>query len=98
MKPASPAAPVTFSDANAPAVVGLSPRQLRAFVLRHSVPHCRAGRRMVVRVDRFLEAVDRLSGAEPRAVWSEDAIVAMAAQPLRRASSGPPPASKRMAR
>ncbi len=98
MKPASPAAPVTFTDANAPAIVGLSPRQLRAFVVRHSVPHCRAGRRMVIRVDRFLEAVDRLSGAEPRAAWSEDAIVAMAAQSLRRASSTPRSAPKGIAR
>ena len=77
--------PVTFTDATAPAIVGLSARQLRLFVVRHAVPHCRSGRRMIIRVDRFLEAVDRLSGAEPRDSWSEDAVVRMAAARVRSA-------------
>ncbi len=73
--PTTATPPVTFTDANAPIVVGLSPRQLRTFVREHRVPHARVGRRILVRVDRFLEAVDLLSGAQPRTAWSEDALI-----------------------
>ena len=73
-------AALTFTDANAPSVVGLTPRQLRAFVRKHRVPHAKIGRRVVVRVDRFLEALDSLSGAKPRPAWNEDNIIALAAR------------------
>jgi hypothetical protein len=89
MKPARVGliAPVLVSDATSFAIVGLTPRQFRAFVREHGVPHAKIGRRTVVRLDRLLEVHDRLSGAEPRrpsAAWDEDTIVAMAARPRAR--------------
>lgn len=54
-------APVTFTDLTAPIVVGLEPRQLRDFVAKHRVPHLRDGKRLIVRVDTFLAAFDRLA-------------------------------------
>jgi hypothetical protein len=75
VKPPPIAAAVTFTDATAPAVVGLTPRQLRAFVREHNVPHARVGRRLVIRVDRYLEAIDRLSGVASREAWCEADLV-----------------------
>jgi hypothetical protein len=71
-------APVTFTDLNAEAVTGLKARPFREFVREHHIPHARVGRRIVVRVDRFLEAIDRLSGAKPLAAWSEDNVIELA--------------------
>jgi hypothetical protein len=74
---------VIVTDATALSVVGLSPRQFRAFVRVHGIPHVRSGRRTLVRVDRLLEVVDRLSGAPARAsdaAWDEGAVVAAAAR------------------
>ena len=76
-------APITVSDATALATVGLTPRQFRAFVQEHGIPRVRIGRRTIVRVDRLLEVVDRLSGATPRlsaAAWDEEATIKAAAR------------------
>jgi hypothetical protein len=78
--PTVTAAPVTFTDANAPAVAGMTPRQCREFVHKNNIPFARAGRRMLIRVDRFLEVVDRLSGAEPHHVYDESAVIERAAR------------------
>jgi len=82
---------VLVSDATALPAVGLSPRQFKAFVREHAVPHAKVGRRTVARLDRILEAIDRLSGvAEPRrsvSAWDEAAIVEMAARPTARRSA-----------
>jgi hypothetical protein len=75
-------AAITFTDATAPAVAGLTPRQLREFVREHALPHARVGRRMVVRVDLYLAAIDRLSGGSPASSgesYDEAAVVARAA-------------------
>lgn len=79
------AAPILVSDATALAVVGLTPRQFRAFVAEHGLPLVRVGRRRLVRADALLEAFDRLSGASPRPapVWDEATIVAEAARGAR---------------
>jgi hypothetical protein len=80
--PPSPSA-VLVSDATALAVVGLTPRQFRAFVREHAIPRVRAGRRTLVRVDQLLDVFDRLSGTTARpsaAVWDEEAVIAAAAR------------------
>lgn len=77
------ASAVLVSDATALAVVGLTPRQFRAFVRKHTIPRVRAGRRTLVRVDQLLEVFDRLSGATSRpsaAAWDEEAVIAAAAR------------------
>lgn len=66
---------VVVSDATSLAVVGLTPRQFRAFLREQSVPHAKVGRRTVARVDRVLEAIDRLSGTNVRAPWSEEETI-----------------------
>ena len=71
---------IVVSDATAPAVLGLTGRQFRAFLREHDVAHAKIGRRTVARVDRVLEALDRLAGAIPLAAWSEDNVVALAAR------------------
>lgn len=73
------AAPLTVSDASAPAVVGLTPRQFRRFVHEKGIPCVRVGRRTLVRADLLLEAIDRLSGSAPRAVPLDEAAVIEAA-------------------
>jgi hypothetical protein len=81
--PRATVAPITVSDATALAVVGLTPRQFRAFVREQGIPRVRVGRRTLVRVDRLLEAIDRLSGATPRpcaAAWDEQATIEAAAR------------------
>jgi hypothetical protein len=66
------------SDATAMACLGLTPRQFRAFVREHQVPHARIGRRTCARMDHVLATIDRLSGAALPA-WSEDEVIARAA-------------------
>ena len=84
-------AAAVVSDATSLAAVGLTPRQFKAFVREHAVPHAKVGRRTVARLDRILEAIDRLSGvAEPRlpaSAWDEAAVVAIAARPRSRRSA-----------
>jgi hypothetical protein len=72
------------SDATSMAVLGLTPRQYRAFLVERGVPHFKAGRRTLARLDRILEAADRLSGAAPRAAWNEAEVIAEAARGGRR--------------
>jgi hypothetical protein len=77
------AAPLVISDASAPAVVGLTARQFRAFVREHGLPAVKAGRRTLVRAEVLLEAIDRLSGSAPRPAGDaldEDTIVELAAR------------------
>jgi hypothetical protein len=70
------AAPLTVSDASAPAIVGLTPRQFRRFVREKGIPCLRVGRRTLVRADLLLEAIDRLSGSVPRpAPLDEQAVI-----------------------
>jgi hypothetical protein len=84
-------AAVVISDATSLAALGLTGRQFKAFVREHAIPHAKVGRRTVARLDRVLEAIDRLSGvAEPRrpaSSWDEAAVVAMAARPTARRSA-----------
>jgi len=46
-------------------VLGMSPRNFRDFVRKHSIPHARVYRRTIARLDRVLEALDLLSGVQP---------------------------------
>jgi hypothetical protein len=72
---------ILVSDATALATVGLTPRQFRAFIKAHDIPRIRAGRRTLVRLDRLLEVIDRLSGAAPKpsaASWNEAGVIATA--------------------
>ena len=64
--------PVLISDENAPAVVGLEPRQFREFVVRHGLSHARDGKRLLVRVDVFLAAVEELESAARPAPEEDD--------------------------
>jgi hypothetical protein len=64
--------PVLISDENAPAVVGLEPRQFREFVTRHGVEHARDGKRLLVRVDVFLAAIQELETAARQAPVDDD--------------------------
>jgi hypothetical protein len=77
--PTAVVAPAVVSDATSLAVLGLTPRQFRAFLIAQSVPHAKIGRRTVARLDRVLEVIDRLSGARITAPWNEDEIIARAA-------------------
>jgi hypothetical protein len=58
-------APVIVSDESAAVVVGLEPRQFREFVVRHQIPHARDGRRLLVRVDSLLAAMERIESSAP---------------------------------
>jgi hypothetical protein len=79
--PLAVVAAAIVSDTTSLAVLGLTGRQFRAFLREQAVPHTKIGRRTVARVDRVLDAIDRLSGAEPaRAPWSEDDVIARAAR------------------
>jgi hypothetical protein len=82
---------VLVSDATSLAALGLSARQFKRFVREHAVPHAKVGRRTVARLDRILEAIDRLSGVaesrRPASAWDEAAVVAMAARPTARRSA-----------
>ena len=64
--------PVLISDENAAAVVGLEPRQFREFVRRHAIEHACDGKRLLVRVDVFLAAVQSLEIASRRSSTEED--------------------------
>ena len=70
---------LAITDASAPGVLGLSPRQFRRFVREHNIPSVRAGRRTLVRADVLLEALDRLAGV-PSSVepWTEADLIAAA--------------------
>jgi hypothetical protein len=72
---------VTFTDEHALAATGLEPRRFRELVKARGIPFARVGRRMVVRVDDWLRAVDALSGAAPRPApaWDEQATIEAAA-------------------
>jgi hypothetical protein len=45
------------SDRTALAVSGLNPRQFRAYVRKHGIPHAKVARRMLVRADVLLAAL-----------------------------------------
>jgi hypothetical protein len=77
-EPPSGLRPLLVTDRTASGLLGLSGRQFRLFLQENEVPHAKVGRRLVARVDRVLEVIDRLSAAEPRPAWSEDAAVAAA--------------------
>ncbi len=72
-------AAVCFTDRTCVQVVGLTWRQALPFCREHGIPIAKCGRRSLVRLDRFLEAVDRIAGAEPREQYDEDSVVADAA-------------------
>jgi hypothetical protein len=72
-------------------VCGLTPRQFRTFLHDHDVPRCKIGRRTVVRVDRLLEVIDRLSGRRPSPDWSEEETIARAARSRSPANPVPNP-------
>ena len=77
------AAPVTISDATAPATTGLTPRQWRAALRTLGVPHTKIGRRTVCRADAWLAAIDRASGVAAEhasAPWDEQATIVAAAR------------------
>ena len=74
--PALPA--VVISDQTAFAVVGLDARQFRRFLRENNVAHTTVHRHPLARLDDFLAALDRLSGAEQRSDWSEERMIARA--------------------
>ena len=76
-------APVMVSDLTCLEVLGLKPAQFREFVREHGVPHCKISRRTCARLDRFLEVIDRLSGAKSRPHWNRDEAVARIARGAR---------------
>jgi hypothetical protein len=51
--------PAVVTDRTAPAVVGLDARAFRAIVAQLAVPHTVCGRRMLVRVADFVDAIGR---------------------------------------
>ena len=57
----TPIVPATVTDLTAPTVLGLEPRQFRELVAREAIAHARVGHRMIVRLDVFLEALDRMA-------------------------------------
>lgn len=56
--------PATISDLTCH-VHGLEARQFRELVAREEIPHVRIGRRLVVRTEAFLAALERLETAPP---------------------------------
>jgi hypothetical protein len=83
VKPPTVIAAAVVSDATSLAVVGLSARQFRAFLVAQSVPHAKVGRRTVARLEDVLAVIDRLSGrAAPasRIPWSEAEVIELAAR------------------
>jgi hypothetical protein len=54
--------PACVSDRTAPAVLGLEPRTFREWVAREGIPAARIGKRVVVRLQDALAALDRASG------------------------------------
>jgi hypothetical protein len=74
---------VVVSDATALAVLGLTDRQFKAFLRQQAVLHFKQGRRTLARLDRILEAMDRMSGADVPA-WDEATVIARAARGGRR--------------
>jgi hypothetical protein len=54
-------APVTVTDRTAHLVLGLEPPALRALVSSRGIRHVRVGRRLLVRVDDILEALDTMA-------------------------------------
>jgi hypothetical protein len=64
--PSSPVGALLVSDRTALAVSGLNPRQFRAYVRKHGIPHAKIARRMLVRADVLLAALG-LNGATPTA-------------------------------
>jgi hypothetical protein len=78
--PGAAIAPVTFTDKTSREVTGLTWRQARGFCLLNNVPIAKVGRRSVVSVARFVEAVDRAAGAEPRRAWDAAEVIELAAR------------------
>src|SRR5258708_13158381 len=54
-------APATVTDRTAHLVLGLEPRGFRALVSSHGIRHVRVGRRLLVRVDDILDALDTMA-------------------------------------
>jgi hypothetical protein len=84
VKPACAPVAVVVSDLTSLAVLGLTARQFKAFLRERQVPHFRQGRRTLARVDRVLEALDRLAGAQPLPEWNEASVIELAARGGRR--------------
>ena len=71
--PPSAPTPIVVTDRTAPELLGLTPRSYREWLRAAGIPHATICRRTVARVEHIVDAIDRLSGAEPRPTWSEDA-------------------------
>lgn len=54
----------TFSDLTSFEATGLPWSEAEAFATAHGIPIVRAGARSLIRTDRWLEGVERASGAE----------------------------------
>ena len=65
--------PLVISDRTSPELLDMPGRVFRRWVAAAGVPHVTIARRCVARTEHVLAALDRLSGAEPRPTWSEDA-------------------------
>ena len=78
------------SDATAMQSVGLTPRRFRELIRELGIPHARAGRRMLVRADLLLAAVDKIAGvpACTAAGYDEAALLARASRPREPAPAG----------
>jgi hypothetical protein len=57
---AAPVASCTITDQSCAAATGFEPRQFRDFIFAKKIPHVRHGRRIVVRTDAWLAAIQRL--------------------------------------
>jgi hypothetical protein len=60
-KPAVVVAPISFSDETCFAVVGVTPRRLRQLIERHTIPHARDGKRVIVDADDWRRAMASLA-------------------------------------
>ena len=65
--------PIAFTDETAPAVVGLTPRRTRDIVRQLGIRHTVAGRRIIVLVSDFVQALERApSNAQAASAPVED--------------------------
>jgi len=56
-KPTVVVAPISFSDENCFVVAGVTPRRLRQLIERHTIPHVRDGKRVIVDADDWRRAM-----------------------------------------
>jgi hypothetical protein len=68
-------APATATDRTAHLVFGLEPRAFRNMIVARGIRHARIGRRLIVRVDDVLEALDALAAQQGTGAPRRDVAV-----------------------